>query len=75
MIYNEFQNEKISAFAMGCMRLPVIDGDDKAIDEKAAEEMVDYALEHGVNYFDTAWGVSRRQFRARYWQGAGKAPA
>ena len=56
MIYNEFQNEKISAFAMGCMRLPVIEGDDKAIDEKAAEEMVNYALEHGVNYFDTAWG-------------------
>jgi len=41
---------------MGLMRLPVIDGDDSKIDEKAAEEMVDYAYEHGVTYFDTAWG-------------------
>src|SRR5699024_749079 len=24
--------------------------------ESAAQEMVDYAMEHGVNYYDTAWG-------------------
>lgn len=56
MIYRDFQDEKLSAYAMGCMRLPVIDGDDAKIDESAAAEMVDYALAHGVNYFDTAWG-------------------
>ena len=56
MIYRDFQDEKLSAYAMGCMRLPVIDGDDAKIDEPAAAEMVDYALAHGVNYFDTAWG-------------------
>ena len=38
------------------MRLPVVDGDDGRIDEAAATEMVDYALAHGINYFDTAWG-------------------
>lgn len=56
MQYRDFQDEKISLYAMGCMRLPVIDGDDSAIDEPAVQAMVDYALEHGVNYFDTAWG-------------------
>lgn len=56
MIYRDFQDEKLSAYAMGCMRLPVIDGDDAKIDEAAATEMVDYAFEQGVNYFDTAWG-------------------
>ena len=38
------------------MRLPVIGGDDSKIDETAAEKMVDYAMEHGINYYDTAWG-------------------
>ena len=41
---------------MGAMRLPVVDGDDSKIDVAAAEAMVDYAMEHGINYYDTAWG-------------------
>ena len=41
---------------MGAMRLPVIDGDDSRIDVKASEDMVAYAMEHGINYYDTAWG-------------------
>ena len=28
MQYRDFQDEKLSLYAMGCMRLPVIDGDD-----------------------------------------------
>ncbi len=56
MIYNEFQNLKLSALGMGTMRLPVIDGNDAQIDEEAAGKMVAYAMEQGVNYYDTAWG-------------------
>ena len=56
MIYRTFQDEKLSAMAMGCMRLPVLDGDDSKIDVEHAQTMVDYAIEQGVNYFDTAWG-------------------
>ena len=56
MIYKDFKGKRISLYGMGAMRLPVIDGDDSRIDEAATFEMVDYAMEHGVNYFDTAWG-------------------
>ena len=56
MIYKKFQNLEISALGMGAMRLPVIDGNDAEIDVKTTEEMVAYAMEHGINYYDTAWG-------------------
>ena len=56
MIYNKFQDLELSALGMGCMRLPVIDGDDAKVDEKAVMEMVDEAMAGGVNYYDTAWG-------------------
>ena len=56
MIYKNFQDMELSALGMGAMRLPVIDGEDSRIDEPAAAEMVAYAMEHGINYYDTAWG-------------------
>ena len=56
MIYRDFKGMELSFIGMGAMRLPVIDGDDSKVDEMVATKMVDYALEHGVNYFDTAWG-------------------
>lgn len=56
MIYKNFQDLKLSALGMGTMRLPVVKGNDADIDEVATQEMVDYAMEHGINYYDTAWG-------------------
>ena len=56
MIYKNFGDLKLSALGFGAMRLPVIDGDDANINETAAAQMVDYAVEKGINYFDTAWG-------------------
>ena len=56
MIYRNFQDLKLSALGFGAMRLPVIDGNDAKINETAAEEMVAYAMNNGINYYDTAWG-------------------
>ncbi|MBR4766510.1 MAG: aldo/keto reductase [Clostridia bacterium] len=56
MYYNKFQNIELSALGLGCMRLPVIDGDDSRPDPAAVEEMVAYAMKNGINYYDTAWG-------------------
>ena len=56
MIYRDFQDMRLSGLGMGAMRLPVIDGDDSRIDEIKTQAMVDYAMEQGVNYYDTAWG-------------------
>ncbi len=61
MIYRDFQDLKLSGLGMGAMRLPVVDGDDSRIDAAAAEDMVAYAMEHGINYYDTAWGYHSGQ--------------
>ena len=61
MLYNRFQNLSVSALGFGAMRLPVEAGNDSVIDEAAASEMVAYAMAHGINYYDTAWGYHGEQ--------------
>lgn len=56
MIYKGFGDFKLPALGMGAMRLPVHNGNYAEIDEAETLKMIDYAMEHGVNYFDTAWG-------------------
>lgn len=53
MIYSVFQEEKLSQLGFGTMRLPC--NADGSIDEAQVAEMTAYAMEHGVNYFDTAY--------------------
>lgn len=56
MIYREFQGKKLSALGFGAMRLPVLNGVDTDIDQTAAAQMVECAMQGGINYYDTAWG-------------------
>ena len=53
MIYRNFQGEQLSMLGFGTMRLPVLA--DGQIDTALTQDMIDYAIAHGVNYFDTAW--------------------
>ena len=56
MIYKEFQGKQLSMLGLGCMRLPLTDGNDAHVDQAALEQMVACAMERGINYYDTAWG-------------------
>ena len=53
---NPVSGDKVSLLGFGCMRWPMIkDAEGKdVIDQEAVNEMVDYAIAHGVNYFDTS---------------------
>ena len=52
MEYKEFKGLKLSALGFGTMRLPLLE--DGGIDRIQVQKMVDYAMSHGINYFDTA---------------------
>ncbi len=55
---NHNTGDSVSVLGYGCMRLPTKSDPktdaDPEIDQEAVNAQVDYALEHGVNYFDTS---------------------
>ncbi len=57
---NPNTKDKVSILGYGMMRLPVVGGGtgrenpDAELDQKMINRQVDFALEHGVNYFDTS---------------------
>ena len=56
---NPTTGDKVSLLGFGMMRLPYTKGSDaekgnETIDQDMVNELVDYALAHGVNYFDTS---------------------
>lgn len=54
---NPSTGDKVSILGYGCMRLPTVPaagGKGDEIDQETVNKLVDHALEHGVNYFDTS---------------------
>ena len=49
--------DRVSLLGYGCMRWPLKpapDGKGEVIDQDAVNGLIDYAIAHGVNYFDTS---------------------
>lgn len=53
MIFSDFQDKKLSLLGFGAMRLPT--REDGSVDEEQVRLMTKYAMDNGVNYFDTAF--------------------
>lgn len=56
---NQHTGDHVSILGYGMMRLPTDEGtaardSDAPIDQEMVNKQVDYAIEHGVNYFDTS---------------------
>ena len=53
---NPNTGDKVSLLGYGCMRWPMKKDENgkDIVDQEKVNELVDYAIEHGVNFFDTA---------------------
>ena len=53
---NNVTGDKVSILGYGCMRWPMIKDENgkDIVDQASVDRLIDYAIEHGVNYFDTA---------------------
>lgn len=53
---NPGNDDSVSILGYGCMRWPVTEDEDgnDVVDQEMTNALVDYALEHGINYFDAA---------------------
>ena len=74
MIYRNLCGHEVSQLGFGAMRLPVVDGQEGCPDEQHVFKMVDYAIEQGINYFDTAWGYHNGTSEAVMGRALGRYP-
>ena len=54
---NHNNNDRVSLLGYGCMRWPMVpnpSGQGEIVDQESVNRLIDFALEHGVNYFDTS---------------------
>ena len=53
---NSVRGDKVSILGYGCMRWPMVKDENgrDVCDQEAIDRLIDYAIGHGVNYFDTA---------------------
>ncbi len=54
MEFRTINNKRVSLLGMGCMRFPKIEGLEE-VDINKTEEIIDFAYQNGVNYYDTAY--------------------
>lgn len=59
MIYKQFDNLNLSQLGFGTMRLPLTS--EENVDEEKTQQLIDYAMENGINYFDTAYPYCQGQ--------------
>ena len=86
MLYKQFKDLRLSSLGLGAMRLPATrPGYGAPIDYEKATELIEYAYEHGINYYDTAYfyhggdsehflGKTMAQFPRDSWYLASKLP-
>ena len=64
MLYRSLKEMPVSILGFGAMRLPLVGGTKnptdsfdpaRSVDEDETTKMIEYAIDHGVNYFDTAY--------------------
>lgn len=54
---NHNNSDRVSILGYGCMRWPMIpnpSGHGEIVNQESVNRLIDFALEHGVNYFDTS---------------------
>lgn len=52
VVRRKYKDIEVPLLALGCMRLPMT-GDE--VDQQELDRMVEYCMQHGANYFDTAY--------------------